>query len=92
MIAVTRRARERLGECLAVHAVEPGLSLRLEAAFGGTFGLVPDRKRDGDDAVVHEGRVVLLVGSPLSLLLDGLTLDCEETGGGARLSIRGAPR
>jgi Fe-S cluster assembly iron-binding protein IscA len=91
MIAVTRRARERLEACLAANAVEPGLSLRLEAAAGGALGLVPGRKRDGDHAVVHEGRVVLLVGFPLSLLLDGLTLDCEQTGNGARLSLRGAP-
>jgi Fe-S cluster assembly iron-binding protein IscA len=92
MIAVTRRARERLEACLAANAVEPGLSLRLEAAAGGTLGLVPGHKRDGDHAVVHEGRVVLLVGLPLFQLLDGLTLDCEQTGDGARLSLRGAPR
>jgi hypothetical protein len=92
MIAVTRRARERLETCLAVHAVEPGLSLRLEAGAGGALGLVPGRRREGDHAIVHGGRVVLLVGFPLSELLDGLTLDCEPAGDGARLSLRGAPR
>lgn len=92
MIVVTRRARERLKECLVAHVVHPGLSLRLEAAACGTVGLVPGPKRDGDHVVVHEGHVVLLVGFPLSLFLDGLTLDCEETGEGTRLSIRRAPR
>ena len=46
-----------------------------------------DREAEGDQVVEHEGVKVLLVDSDLAPVVDGKTLDVEDTAEGPRLVI-----
>ena len=88
MVTVTENAKQELGRILASANVDdPTVSLRLAAGERGQFALVLDSEKEGDQAVEHEGAKVLLVGQELIKLLEGITIDCQETDEGARLVI-----
>ena len=90
MVTVTEAAKQELGRILASANVDdPTLGLRLAAGERGQFGLVLDSEKEGDQVVEHEGSKVLLVGQELIELLEGLTIDCQETDKGAHLVISG---
>jgi len=88
MVTVTERAKQELGRALSssnVDSAELGLRLMLEAP--GEFGLLLDEEKEGDQVVEHEGSKVLLVGEEISGLVNGMTIDCEETAQGSHLVI-----
>ena len=61
------------------------IALRLVVMGDHGFGLIPDRFRDGDQAIEHDGAKVLLVDREIADSVKGLTLDCVDVpGGGGR--------
>lgn len=87
MVNVTDRAKEELRKALTAGHSEPGVGLRLDASAPGQFGLTPDRGREGDQVVEHEGAPVLFISEEISTALDGATIDCHDTPEGRQLVI-----
>ena len=87
MITVTESAKQQLGMMLVLVGAGPEVGLRLTATEPGQFGLAPDKEKEGDQVVEHEGSKVLLVDDEVSGALEGLTIDCEETPQGPRLVL-----
>jgi Fe-S cluster assembly iron-binding protein IscA len=88
MINVTDRAKhqlKRLVERLGESRRRPRLVGRQ-----GAFGLVSDERRPGDQLVEDKGTVILLIGREISEIVANSMIDCEETGGQARLIVRRA--
>lgn len=101
MINVTDRAKHqlkrlvnKLGESRNwASRVKLGESRRrppLVVARPGAFGLVSDERRPDDQFVEHEGTAILLIGREISRIVGDSMIDCEETGGQARLIVRRA--
>jgi len=89
MITVTERAKERLKNALLITVKEPEMGLRLETTSLGECGLYPDRERDGDHVIEHEGTKVLLLSERVSRLLEDATLDTSGPAPqGTKLVIR----
>lgn len=85
MLAVTDSAKQELKKKLLAHTDDPEVSLRLELKPPGQFGLVLDRKAEGDQVVEHEGIKVLLVAAELAPAVEGITLDVQDTSDGPKL-------
>lgn len=66
----------------------------MASSRSGGLGLVPDRKKPGDQVVMHGDEPVLFVDPQLSeLVLAGKTVDCRKTDEGAvKLVRRGVGR
>jgi Fe-S cluster assembly iron-binding protein IscA len=84
MVEVTDKAKELLRDMLLKTISDPELNLRMVAQPGGRLRLVADRSKKTDQVVEKHGRAILLVGRELAPILDGLTLDVQETDGGLR--------
>lgn len=63
--------------------------MRLTADEQAQLRLAIDVERDGDQVVEHEDSKVLIVEKDLADILQGITIDIEETSEGARLVIAG---
>ena len=87
MITVTDSAKEHLKSALLAHSDDPDISLRLVAKPGGQLGFALDRETEGDQAVEHKGRRVLLVGQELVPVVTGLILDVRDTAEGSELFL-----
>lgn len=87
MILVTESAKEELKRMSAELLDQEGSTLRLVANQEGQLGLVADNERDGDQLVEHQGGTILVVGRELSLALEGLGLDCQDSGDGPHLIL-----
>jgi len=87
MLTVTENAKQLLKETLTAHSDDPGVGLRLSLNPPDEFGIALDSEAEGDQVVEHEGAKVLLVGSDLAPLVDGKTLDVEDTAEGTKLVI-----
>ena len=85
MLSVTESAREQLRDIVQANIDDPDFTLRLVANLSGEFTFTVDRAREDDQMVEHEGDRVLLVGSELGDAVEGLTIDWQETAGGAML-------
>ncbi len=86
MVTVTESARGELNKILSAADVsDPEASLRLALTAPGQFGLLTDKKREGDQVVEHEDSTVLLVGTELSEHLEGVTIDCQDSPEGPHL-------
>ena len=85
MITVTDSAKEELKKTLLAHVDNPEVGLRLTIKPPGQFGLLLEREVPGDQVVEHEGSKVLLVSQELAGLLEGATLDIEDTPDGPKL-------
>jgi Fe-S cluster assembly iron-binding protein IscA len=88
MVNVTERAKEKLKELLATETDDPSIGLRLEASTAGEFGVFPDREREDDQVITHQGAVVLLIGQEIAQTTEETTIDYEESEPGSRLVIR----
>ena len=88
MVTVTESAKEELKNTLSEADIsEPNMGLRLAQTAPEEFGLMLDEEQEGDQVVEHEGSKVLLVGADLMELLEGFTIDCQNTPEGQRLTI-----
>ena len=86
MVTVTDEAREELKRTLAgANLGDPAMALRLAIGDAGDLQLQADVEHEGDQVVEHAGSKVLLLGSDISLLLDGFIIDCEDTDDGPSL-------
>jgi hypothetical protein len=81
MLTITRKAREKLREAIAVQTRDPRKSMRLcmTPSRFGPFDLILDEEGEGDHVVVEDGRKVLLVGPLLACALDKMVIDCRNT-------------
>lgn len=87
MLTVTENAKQLLKETLREHSEDPEIGIRLSVKEGGQFGIVLDRESEGDQVVEHDGDKVLLVTPGLSTILDGKTLDVQDTEEGQKLFL-----
>lgn len=89
MLRVSDRARQELKRILTANTDEPEACLKLTADGGGQLRLAIDMERNGGQAVEHEDSKVLLVEKNLAAILQGITIEVEETAEGARLVVSG---
>lgn len=87
MLTVTESAKQLLKETLLAHTDDPEIGLRLSLKAPGQLGIVLDREAEGDQVVEHEGAKVLLVASGLVPVVDGVTLDVQDTPDGPKLAV-----
>jgi Fe-S cluster assembly iron-binding protein IscA len=87
MLTVTETAKQLLKETLREHSDDPEISIRLSLGEEGQFGIALDVESEGDQVVEHDGDKVLLIGSNISTVLEGRTLDVQDTEEGPRLVI-----
>jgi Fe-S cluster assembly iron-binding protein IscA len=88
MITVTERAKRELKALLINSEADPEEGLRLLPRQDGLFALAIDTEMSGDQVVEYENYKVLLVGIEYFKILDGKTIDCQETTKGTALLIR----
>jgi len=89
MITVTDSAKEYLKNILLAHTGDPEISLRLVGQPGEQLSFVLGKEAEGDQVVEHSGIKVLLVERELVPLLEGLTIDVQDTPDGPKLAIFG---
>lgn len=87
MLTVTESAKQLLKETLLAHSDDPEAGLRLSITPPGQFGIVLDSEAEGDQVVEHEGAKVLLVAPELAPVVEGITLDVQDTADGPKLVV-----
>jgi Fe-S cluster assembly iron-binding protein IscA len=87
MLTVTESAKQLLKETLQAHTDDTEMGLRLVSGPPGQLGLVLGREGYGDQIVEHEGAKVLLVAPELAPVVDGITLDVQDTADGPKLVV-----
>ena len=87
MLTVTEGAKQLLKETLTAHSDDPEVGLRLSFNPPGEFGIVLDREAEGDQMVEYEGAKALLVASKLAPVVEGVTLNVQDTPEGPKLVI-----
>lgn len=86
MLNVTPAARERLTQKLANKKANEDEAMRFTRKPGG-WKLSVDCARPADTAVIHEGRMVLLLDKVASKAMSKATLDVHDTNEGPRLRL-----
>jgi hypothetical protein len=86
MLNVTPDARERLTLKLARKKAGEHEAMRFTSRPGG-WKLSVDCARPADTAVIHKGRMVLLLDKAASRAMRKATLDVHDTGEGPRLKL-----
>jgi len=87
VIAVTERAKDELKRVWSANVGDPEVGFRLTPAAVGEYHLVPDREKEGDHVVEHEGAKILLIDEKLARILEGVTVDYRETASGPCLVV-----
>jgi len=87
MLRVTEGAKDKLMETLLANTDDREAGLRLTMKPPGQLGLVLDRELPDDSVVEHEGLKLLLVEPELVELLEGVTLDVQDTPDGPKLAL-----
>jgi Fe-S cluster assembly iron-binding protein IscA len=87
MLTVSEDAKNLLKETLHEYSEDPETAIRLSAKEGGGFGIKLDTESEGDQIIEHQGSKVLLVSPELSNMLEGRTLDVQDTEKGPKLTI-----
>ena len=88
MIIVTEGAKETLTAILIASEADTDEGLRLLPSPDGRFVLALDTELSGDLVIEHEGYKVLLIGVEYLRILDGKTIDCQDTRDGMVLFVR----
>jgi hypothetical protein len=88
MIIVTEGARETLKATLIASEADTDEGLRVLPSPDGRFVLALDTELSGDLVIEHEGYKILLIGLEYLRILDGKTIDCQDTRGGMVLFVR----
>jgi len=82
MLTVTKKAQKILESIIRQGTTEPNMAIRMCTCPEKTnqMELVLDRKKEGDQVIKNEDRMNLLLIEPeLSLSLENLVLDYQET-------------
>ena len=87
MLTVTENAKQLLKGILTAHSDDPEVGIRLSFNPPGEFGIVLDRETEGDQVIEHEGAKALLVAPELASVVEGVTLDVQDTPEGSKLVI-----
>ena len=87
MLTVTESAKQLPKETILAHSDDPEAGLRLSMKPPGQLGIMLDSEAEGDQVVEHEGAKVLLVASELAPVIDGVTLDVQDTPDGPKLVV-----
>lgn len=87
MVLVTERAKEELKRILIEHTDSPKVCLRVSHNEQGLLRLSVDEEKPDDETVEHEGVKLLIIEEKLSDLLQGLTIDTQETPEGVKLVV-----
>ena len=87
MLTVTEGAKQILKEKLLANTDDREVSLRLLMKPPGQLGLVLDRESPTDNIIEHEGLKLLLVEPEVVGLLEGATLDVQDTPDGPKLVV-----
>ncbi|QDU40471.1 hypothetical protein Mal4_48280 [Maioricimonas rarisocia] len=85
MLTISQPAYDRLSELLADRPNDVAVRIVLRE---GRARIRPGRQREGDQAIEHEGRTVLLLDKRAARKLDHRTLGIRETEKGPRLKLR----
>ena len=87
MLTVTEAAKDKLMETLLANTDDREIGLRLSMKPPGQLGLVLDKGSPADKVIEHEGLKLLLVEPELVGLLEGATLDVQDTPEGPKLVL-----
>ena len=87
MINVTERAKQELRRLLTASVDWPEARLRLIDRGQGALGLGIDIEALTDQAIEYNGTRLLIVEAALASRLKQITLDVDDTPGGAELVI-----
>lgn len=90
MLTVTATAKEKLQEALQGLTEDPELATRIivSPSTPNRLEMVLDKEGDGDQVVESEGGIkVLLIGPDLTLALEGMVMDYQETPDGAGFTL-----
>ncbi len=85
MVNFTDSARKELQRMLFAKVDMPQARLRLLRREHGELGLGIDIEMPGDELVKHDNSTVLVVEHALSVSLEGVTIDVDNTPQGAEL-------
>lgn len=88
MISVTEYAKQVLKSILLATEADSDEGLRLLPSPDGVFVLTLDSELPGDQVVEYEGFKVLLVGIEYFRILNGKTIDCQDTKDGKVLFVQ----
>ena len=87
MLNVSDAALGHLATMLdGVEGAPDDAAIRLVAQPQG-LGMAVDTPNDDDHTITHDGRVILLVDDQVANMLDGRTMDLQETEQGTALAI-----
>lgn len=87
MLTLTEAAGAYLSRILDDRECPEGVAVRF--AYRDTEVSVSlDNEKPGDSKIEHQGRTVLLMDQNTADLLDGQTVDCEQTDTGETLFLR----
>lgn len=89
MIEVSDVAKKELKRMLSENTTDPAVVLRLTASEEGGLGLILDNEAAGDNVFKHEGISVLVIENELAGVLNGVSIDMEDTAEGPMLTFRG---
>ena len=87
MLIVTEDAKQYLKDTLLAHTDDTEIGLRLVLEPAGRLGLLLGREGYGDQIIEHEGAKVLLIAPELAPVVDGITLDVQDTADGTKLVV-----
>lgn len=88
MVNLTERAKQALvGALVWASADDPEIGLRLIYTEGKKFAVIPDSEKEGDHVVKYGSSKILLIEPIVARMLEGVTIDFQETTEGDCLLI-----
>lgn len=89
MIEITAAAKVELKRILDENSQDPSMLLRLTAGPDGSLGLILDKAAQDDNLFEHDGITVLAIEKGLAGMMNGISMDIEDTDEGPMLTFRG---
>jgi Fe-S cluster assembly iron-binding protein IscA len=85
MLTITESAKQLLKEILKTHSDDSNKGIRLVLESPGQLSLALGTEEKDDQVIEHEGAKVLLVSKELMPVVEGVTLDVEDTANGPKV-------
>jgi len=89
LIEITDAAKVELKRILDENSQDPSMLLRLTAGPDGSLGLILDKAAQDDNLFEHDGITVLAIEKGLAGMMNGISMDIEDTDEGPMLTFRG---